>query len=317
MVTVMFDKGLDPVAERRRKKAQGITVREALEAHVRSLRKKGGSPRSEEDLRYCIEHYLGDWAGRALMSITREECRARHHRISEENGPYVANRTLRCLRAIWHSAAKVHQEIPRDAPTIGCEWNKQRRRRQPLRWATLPAWRARIEALGELRRDYLLFVALTGLRSEDAATVRYADADFESGTLHRPRPKGGEDRAFTIPIAEAALEIIRRRREANGTADYVFATKDLKGNVTPIVERRWGKKGESPHRLRDTFITAALQVGIPLYEVKVLVNHRLPDGGDTTLGYSNPELEHLRAQVERVAAFLLGKMTTSANVGQA
>jgi integrase len=39
--------------------------------------------------------------------------------------------------------------------------------------------------------------------------------DFEKGTIHRPKPKGGEDRAFTVPVSRAVLDILRRRREEN------------------------------------------------------------------------------------------------------
>jgi len=49
-----------------------------------------------------------------------------------------------------------------------------------------------------VRRAFNLFVLYTGLRSEDARTVRSRDVDWEALTLNRPTPKDGEDRAFTI-----------------------------------------------------------------------------------------------------------------------
>lgn len=66
-----------------------------------------------------------------------------------------------------------------------------------------------------IRHDLQLFILLTGLRSTDAKTVRWEHIDFEAGTLHRPKPKGGEQRAFTVPVSQAVLDILRRRRDEN------------------------------------------------------------------------------------------------------
>jgi hypothetical protein len=63
----------------------------------------------------------------------------------------------------------------------------------------------------------------------------------------------------------------------------------------------------SPNHLRDTFISAAYESGIPEPAIECLVNHALP-GGSVTLGYYEPSVEHLREAAERVAAFLLARM---------
>ncbi len=46
-----------------------------------------------------------------------------------------------------------------------------------------------------LNRALQLFILLTGLRSTNAKTVRWEHVDFEKGTIHRPKPKGGDWRA--------------------------------------------------------------------------------------------------------------------------
>jgi hypothetical protein len=58
--------------------------------------------------------------------------------------------------------------------------------------------------------------------------------------------------------------------------------------------------------MRDTWISAAHECGVPRLTIKACVNHALPTG-DETDGYIRPDVEHLRDAVERVAAFLLGK----------
>ncbi len=305
-LVVAVDRGEDLPAQRKRNEALSLTVRQAMEDHIRRLKAKGGSNRSEVDIRYCFDHYLADWMDRPLVSISREECRTRHRQMK----PYAGNRTMRNFRAAWNSAVKVHDDLPAVSPTISIEWNREKRVQAPLRWEDLPKWKQTVEGLGPVRKDYLFTVLLTGLRSEDCATIKWADVDLETGTLHRPTPKGG--RPFTVPIAQAVVNILKHRCEENrilfgDDEGLVFPGRNHEGKIQPLTERRWGPKRCSPHRLRDTFITACHECGVPEMDYKTLVNHRLP-GGDVTAGYIRQSVEHLRSHVEKVTAFLLGKM---------
>ena len=99
----------------------------------------------------------------------------------------------------------------------------------------------------------------------------------------------------------------------------MFPTTNSAGAVTHIVDARQTAyvededeklrkvtTGPTPHRLRDTFATACLEAGVGMLETKVLMNHSLP-AGSVTEGYMRPSVAHLRAGVERVAAFLLAQ----------
>lgn len=85
-----------------------------------------------------------------------------------------------------------------------------------------------------IRGDYQMFLLLTGLRRMDGATVRWEHVDLEAGKLHRPNPKGGTERAFTIPLSSECVRILERRRcdnrvvFAQGDGGWVFPTRALK-----------------------------------------------------------------------------------------
>ncbi len=144
--------------------------------------------------------------------------------------------------------------------------------------------------------------------------------DFEAGTIHRPKPKGGEERAFTVPVSKAVLDILRRRKEENAIIfprdeGWAWPSRDMSGGVTHVQqvrEQRYvaGRKATtfpSPHRLRDTFASAAHEAGVDWYDLKVLMNHALPSNGDVTMGYVRVSVEHLREAAEKVSAFQLGE----------
>jgi integrase len=88
-------------------------------------------------------------------------------------------------------------------------------------------------------------------------------------------------------------------------------------HVQQVKEQRYvaGKQTTtfpSPHRLRDTFASAAHEAKVDWYDLEVLMNHALPSSGDVTVGYVRVSIDHLREAAEKIASFLLEKMAATA-----
>jgi len=320
---VEMDRGEDPNARKRQERARGITLGEAVELHVDAMRAKECAQVSIDEVRASVGRYLNGWTARGLAGLRRDECARRHRIITERHGPYVANRAMAVLRACYNSARRVHAELPAN-PVEAVTFNPVRRRREPIAWEDLPAWGETVASLrNPMRRDLQLFLLLTGLRSTDGRTVRWEHVDFEAGTIHRPKPKGGEDRAFTIPLSEAVLGLLRRRREENAVlypddGGWVFPTRGKRGRVQPVNQvrelryepgtRRKVPILPSPHRLRDTFVAAAVESGVGAVQLKALINHSLPaNPDDVTQGYYRPSMEALRDAIEKTTRFLIDR----------
>jgi len=47
----------------------------------------------------------------------------RHDDITEEHGPYIANGSMRTLRAIYKHARRTHRSLPADNPVDAVDWN--------------------------------------------------------------------------------------------------------------------------------------------------------------------------------------------------
>lgn len=323
-IAVDIDRGINPNDVKRKAKARGITVKQALELHAADMKKRGCARTSIEVVEKELPKSLSDWMSRPLAELSKLDCVQRHAKLSEKRGPMIANKLMKMLGAAFRGAARVYEHLPELPPTKAIRWNPGRRRRAPMAWDDLPAWWDKVHALhNPIRRDLQLLLLFTGLRSTDAKTIRWEHVDMVRKTLHRPKPKGGVDRAFTIPLSEFVLGILRRRRRENDVlfpgSEWVFPARSRSGAVAHVAEAKElrgivTEKGTeskvavlpSPHRLRDTFLSAAHECDLRELNIKTLANHALP-GGDVTEGYIRPDVEHLRACVEKVASFLLGK----------
>ncbi|MFO1153658.1 MAG: tyrosine-type recombinase/integrase [Rhodospirillales bacterium] len=287
------------------------TLKDALSAHRDALVRRKASPLTIRDHDTVARLHLAPLLDRRLDMITPEELYRLHVKVTDRAGPYAANRVIRVVRAAWNTARRrLPKVVP--LPEVGAvEWNKETRRREPIAWTELPAWFKRVHGLSWVMRDYMLFVLLTGLRRRDASAIRWEEIDWRAGTLYRPAPKGGADRAFTIPLSRKALAVLRLRRMTNSrllpASPWAFPTRSRDGKKVIPLQEPGGNGLPSPHRLRDTYATAALEAGVDLFTRKVLMNHAL-SGTDVTEGYQRPSLEHLRRAQETITSYLWARL---------
>lgn len=286
--------------------------------------RKQRSPRTVTDYRSKIDRNLGDWKQRPLASLSHREVYDRHREIGRR-APYDANGTMRVLRAVYNRARKIYPDLPAN-PCDAVDWYPERRREAAIPSALLPQWWREVEALkNPVRRDLYKLMLLTGLRRETAVSIRLEDIDLEARTLRVPRPKGGEARAFTIPLSDALVRIIRERIADNEASRLKRNEKRLQRRQEPFPASPWlfpansasGHVSEpkpgvrdgfsvpfTPHGLRHTYISAATAAGVHPYQLKLLTNHALPRS-DVTAGYVRADVEALRPAQERITALLL------------
>lgn len=298
---MQMSKGVNPNREKEKRRTASITVEKAVEAHLGSNKKR--AERTKSGYAYLVKQYLGDWEKRPLKEITRKDCRDKHKKIGEVNGPYAANSVFRVFRAAYNTALKVNEDLGVN-PTIAIDWFPEERRKAAIPSGKLKAWYAEVMALANpVRRDYLLFVLFSGLRREDAATVRWEHVDWEERALLIPSPKGGK--AFMLPLSRTLLALVRRRQRCLKTntafpnSGWVFPADSESGRITEPREELGVKF--TVHGLRNTFITVAESLDISPYAIKMLVNHATPDRKDVTAGYITPEVQRLRQPIQAVA----------------
>lgn len=75
----------------------------------------------------------------------------------------------------------------------------------------------------EILRDYLLLIILTGLRRQEAATLRWDQVDLNAKTLTVLDTKNHE--SHTLPLSGYLYELLLSRSQ-NRINEYVFPVKE-------------------------------------------------------------------------------------------
>jgi integrase len=310
--------------------APTITFSAAWEAYKTAITKEGKSIRTIADYQDKFSRHLTAWHDRPLASIKREDVVQEHAAVTERarraragqkyaSGKYAANGVMRFGRAVWNHA-KDELETPglpeRNPFRSGKLFHKERARNTGMGVTELPAWSAQLQALANpIRRELHLFMLLTGLRRTDVLTARWANFDPARPSLRLLSPKGGEERAFELPLSSAQLECLERVKLAGRTyypdesKTWIFPAPG--GHVAEVKEEGRLKLSHTGHALRHSFRTLAAAAGIDRLRLKILMNHAIDD--DVTDAYANvPALfASLLAAQEEISAFITKNMAAS------
>ena len=231
----------------------------------------------------------------------------KHDETTKTNGPYMANGSMRTLRAIYNHARKTNRSLPPDNPADAVDWNHEERRDTGMGASDLKAWFAQLAALDNpIRREFHLFTLLSGSRPTALQEVKPAHIDFRRRTLHISKPKGGRKRAFDIPLSrEMILCLVRATRFGlkmypPQAKEWVFPADSESGHVAETKEDRdtlskWGND------LRQTFRTIATAAGVSEFDAKLLMNHSIPG---VNAGYVTRHKlleDHLRSQQQAIS----------------
>lgn len=276
------------------------TLRDAMEIYL--ARGKLRSQHNKDSVRHQITKHLKSWLNIPLNEINRAMCAKAHARISvgtmgtdklgrktKVGGQRAANHTLKSFRSIYNHALRTHEMSV--CPTIAIEWHDEEPPKTII--DDFDTWKAEVGALiNPVHSAYYRFLLLTGLRRDEARTLRWDQ--IQDDHLHLPTTKNG--RAFNLPLLDVHHEIIEPLRIYR--SDFVFHGKRQALHLKEPARISW-----SPHTHRRTFATVA-ENDARLEES--IVGHLLNHTPTTVTGrrYISVDHERLREPMgEVVSAF--------------
>jgi integrase len=163
-----------------------------------------------------------------------------------------------------------------------------------------------------IRREFHLLLLLSGSRPTALKQARLEHIDIRARILHIPRPKGGNERAFDIPLSHAMIRcIIRAIRVGrmlypDQAEVWLFPADSESGHIEEHKEDRtelskWGND------LRQSYRTIAQSVKISKLDIHLLMNHSVPGVNEGYITRDKLLNDHLRQLQERISAIIVGQ----------
>ncbi|CAN5475979.1 tyrosine-type recombinase/integrase [soil metagenome] len=292
-----------------------ITLRRVFDKYmyVRTLR-----PLSRTIYRQLMNRCLGDWLDTPIVEISKNMIETRHRELCRPNkyggnGQGQANHSMKLLRAVLNFAID-HYETSDGQPIImtnpvrrlsqNKSWYRVSPRQSIIQDHQLGDWyKAVMSIKNRTVRDYLLLMLLTGLRRNEAATLRWSDINFDARVITVRAEISKNHREHRLPMSPFIYKLLFRRLSERKKQDYVFhgqrGNSHIKECRALVVEVR--TKSKCPfliHDLRRTFLTMAERLDVPHYALKKLANH-IP-ANDVTAGYIVIDVERLRLHMCRI-----------------
>jgi integrase len=305
--------GIDPVIEKQALKVQLITLDEAFQDYLKT--RKSLKSKTLYDYKRVVDIAFSDWQKKPLLSITKDKIAKRHELLGTQHGEAYANLSMRMLRAIFNFAAGQYEdaqgrslilENPVKRLSQTRAWYRIERRQTFIKSHELGNWYAGVIQLkNEILRDYLLLLLFTGLRRQEAATLKWSHVDLDAKSLTVPNTKN--HKPHTLPLSDYLHELLKNCRQKI-SGDYVFPGTGSGGYI--VEPRKQMAKVIATtgiqftvHDLRRTFVTIAEGLDISSYAVKRLVNHKM--NNDVTAGYIMTDVERLRKPMQQITDHIL------------
>jgi integrase len=291
-----------------------ITLRQAWERYRDAhMKRKGRNAGPIENYRDHMERLFADWLDKPLARLGRQPSLVleRHDKTTEENGPYIANGSMRSLRAVYNHARKSNTDLPPVNPVTAIDWNKERRRNTGMGMNEVGGWLKELHALpNPLRREFHLLTLLSGSRPTALKNVRIEHIDLRQRIVKIPRPKEGEEKAFDIPLSRAMIRcIIRAIRlgrilHPEQAKIWLFPAESGTGHLVEHKEER-GLLSKWGNDLRQSYRTLAQAAGVSELDVHLLMNHSLPGVNAGYITRDKLLRNHLRKQQERISTIVI------------
>jgi integrase len=216
---------------------------------------------------------------------------------------------MRTLRILWNHARQENPSLP-ECPVMRLRdrWNPEAPRTRRL---TKDQYRTFYNAVAELpntvHADLIRLILFTGLRQNEAASLRWDSVDFSERVIRLPASAVKGKRDFHLPMSDYVHDLLVARRSVGNAGGFVFPSNSGTAHTRTLqhsfeqLDKICGVR-ISAHDLRRGYVSACAWTGIDMTTMKRMLNHSL--GQDVTTSYMDLTVENLREPVQRVCDVL-------------
>ena len=300
------DAGNDPLGDLETERA-APTVNELTDRYVAEHlpRKRPRSRTEDERLLPIIRAALGR---RKVADVVYADVDKLHRAVTNERGPFRANRVLAVLSKMFSLAVKWRMRP--DNCVVGVERNPEPKRE---RFLSKPELKRLLDALvaeeDAQAADIIRLLLLTGARSAEVLGAEWEQIDLAEGLWVKPHTMTKQAAEHRLPLSDEAVELLCSIREtAPAKARYVFP------GATQFEPRRsvrhaWDRVRQAAdlgdmriHDLRHSHASFLVNAGFSLPVIGAALGHKT---ASTTQRYA-----HLSDHTVREAARSVGTVVS-------
>lgn len=248
------------------------TVDEATRSYAKAKGIKESSLRRYQSI---LRTHFGDWAHKPITCLGEPTFAEHCAEFARTQGNAIVSIGRGFITALIKYVNAVHgQNLASpfrslaDAGLLPPQPNPRARR---LKESELPQWCTAVNRLPELQRDYLVLLAMTGLRRNEGSAIRRQDIDLEHSVLRIPDTKNGKP--HSLPIT-APIKDILTRRSLSATQDRIF--HGLSADHVKEMAVRAGAPDFTLHDLRKLLATVGERLSIGDAILRRILNHTAP-----------------------------------------
>ncbi len=321
-------KGIDPTAQKRRQRAESITLAAVTEDYLGKRKTRQGKAlkdRTKADIRYHLKHSFPDWRKKPVASITGDMVEARYSKLCKRSVAQ-ANQAMRNLRAIIAYAAGTRG--PDGTPIITYnpvhvlsekkQWRGVEPRKTKVEQKEIGKWWSAVQAMranpaqttsSKSAIDLIALLVLTGMRLGEARAILWEHVNLPDKSVRLTDTKNRTD--VILPLSDVAVEVLKARPKVS---EFVFPARSGKGYLKDgrgqleILSEQTGVT-VTHHDLRRTFIQVGLKMlpekeRIEIWKIKLLSNHKIPKNDVTLASYADdPDRTFLKPEADRIAKY--------------
>lgn len=311
--------GIDPRAERKKKEATAMTLRDVAKDYL------GRPGKLKESSKGEIERHVATtfeaWADKPITAITEDDCRKRYNELLTKGlrgkapAPGQANQAFSVLRALINYASRQYKVVTHNpVSALRDHWVQLQPRTTFIDsnkvgavWHMLTTSRADAYNRDTLASiDLVMFLLLTGARIGEASALTWDRVNLDEGWWHIPDPKNKNP--VWLPLCSQAVELLKTRQRVKGSK-FVFTSwgkaghiKDPRDTMLKVSEAAGSKV--TPHDLRRTFTATGFQsCGVDLFKLELLTNH-VPKGVTARHYLETSRLQYLLPEVQRIGDWI-------------
>ena len=273
----MIGRDLDPADERNKRRSVPTLAEFAAETYMPYSKQHKKSWKDDESK---IRRDIGAMMGKIpITEVSTRDVMKLHAAIGDRAAPATANRYLALLSGMFSLAIKCDLIVRNPAKNVKKFKEADPRERTLSGDELIRFLTALDDEGGKSTTNALKLLLMTGLRSKsELFSLPWSEVNLDQGTVRLRNTKNG--RVRTVALNSAALALLSKiREEAPPGCPWVFPARIGSGHLVDIrkpLKRAMARADLSdltPHDLRRSFGSLAVNAGVDIYQVKDLLGH--------------------------------------------